>query len=447
MATTSLSGVASFNSTDFTISTTGHVRLISSVVKTDDPNTFTEVQIFNAGMSAAGLSASRVSLLNVSLTGGITAGSQVVAMTNPSPYIRGNNTNGTLNLDSLMSGAAIPTTQGIKIIGRDEDLGDTGEVTIYGYTVAVDSAFFQVTGNQTVSGTLRSNGMASFPSGMTARGATFNGPLFADAGLTAKRINVQDTLTIPFQSVGNTAQRMNIGVYGSVSETSNSSALIWGNSVAASKQSLAKVEKTTFDIGHFVKMRYDTGVSIHTNITGAAGTEYGETQNTRLLVNLDGNVGINTTSPTTKLDVNGGISGNSLFVAGGITFGSVSSTISIGGSIGSNGQVLMSTGSGITWGSASGSGISRSISSISTDTSAGSASATDYVYIATAGLTLTMPTAVSNTNLYTVKSTTTSTVNIVTTSSQTIDGATGYYLNKQYQAIGLVSDGSNWSIV
>ena len=95
----------------------------------------------------------------------------------------------------------------------------------------------------------------------------------------------------------------------------------------------------------------------------------------------------------------------------------------------------------------SGSGISRFISSISTDTTAGSTSSTDYVYIATAGLTLTMPTAVSNTNLYTVKTTTSSVVKILTTSSQTIDGATAYDLNKQYQAIGLLSDGSDWSIV
>ncbi len=121
--------------------------------------------------------------------------------------------------------------------------------------------------------------------------------------------------------------------------------------------------------------------------------------------------------------------------------------ITISGSQGVNNQVLRSTGTGITWSSISSSGISRTISSISTDTSAGSSSSTDYVYIATAGLTLTMPTAASNTNLYTVKNTTSSIVKIITTSSQTIDGATFYDLNKQYQAIGLISDGSNWSIV
>jgi hypothetical protein len=96
--------------------------------------------------------------------------------------------------------------------------------------------------------------------------------------------------------------------------------------------------------------------------------------------------------------------------------------------------------------SGGGGGISRSINSISTDTSAGSAASTDYVYICTAGLSLTLPTAASNTNRYSVKNNTASVVRIYTTSSQTIDGITFFNLNKQYQALDLMSDGSNWSI-
>lgn len=167
------------------------------------------------------------------------------------------------------------------------------------------------------------NAGATISTLFVSSGATFSGVVSANSGLTASKLNVVDqaiignSITIPFQSVGNTAQRMNIGVYGTVSETTSSSALIWGNSVAASKQSAQKVEKTTFDIGHYVKMRYDTGISIHTNITGVAGTEYGETQNTRLLVDLNGNVGINTTSPSHKLHVVG-----NMYASDGATFGS-----------------------------------------------------------------------------------------------------------------------------
>lgn len=62
---------------------------------------------------------------------------------------------------------------------------------------------------------------------------------------------------------------------------------------------------------------------------------------------------------------------------------------------------------------------------------------------------ITLPTAVSNTNMYTVKKTDSSTNNVVitTTSSQTIDGGTSAIIKRQYAAITLVSDGSNWSVI
>lgn len=50
-----------------------------------------------------------------------------------------------------------------------------------------------------------------------------------------------------------------------------------------------------------------------------------------------------------------------------------------------------------------GGGIVRSIVNIAGSTTAGSASGTDYVYLCAGTLTLTLPTAVGNTNLYTVK--------------------------------------------
>jgi len=115
---------------------------------------------------------------------------------------------------------------------------------------------------------------------------------------------------------------------------------------------------------------------------------------------------------------------------------------------GATGQVLTTTAAGgLYWSTPGGGGISRSVSSISSNTNAGSAASTDYVYVCTAGITVTMPTAVSNTNRYTIKNTTSSVVGVATTSSQTIDGSTTYSISKQYQAIDLISDGSNWSII
>ena len=150
----------------------------------------------------------------------------------------------------------------------------------------------------------------------------------------------------------------------------------------------------------------------------------------------------------------GYISATTGIVSNGITAsGTVNllGTLLINGAQGSSNQVLTSTGSGITWATPSGSGggITRSISTITASTSAGSTANTDYVYNGnTAGnITLTLPTAVSNTNRYTVKNSNTGVLSIYTTSSQTIDGVTFYNLNKQYQAIDLLSNNSNWFIV
>lgn len=93
-----------------------------------------------------------------------------------------------------------------------------------------------------------------------------------------------------------------------------------------------------------------------------------------------------------------------------------------------------------------GSGIVRSINSISTSQTAAAAIATDYVYVCSAGIALTLPTAVSNTNLYTIKNTSTSSVLVATTGGQTIDGSTTAILSTQYTSIDVTSDGSNWDL-
>lgn len=65
------------------------------------------------------------------------------------------------------------------------------------------------------------------------------------------------------------------------------------------------------------------------------------------------------------------------------------------------------------------------------------------------GITITMPSAVSNDYLYSIKKTDSSSnsVTIATTSSQTIDGGTTAVILVQYAAVTLVSDGSNWNVI
>lgn len=93
-----------------------------------------------------------------------------------------------------------------------------------------------------------------------------------------------------------------------------------------------------------------------------------------------------------------------------------------------------------------GGGTVRSINTISTSQTAGATAGTDYVYIASAGVALTLPDAVGNTNLYTVKNTSTSSVLVATTAAETIDGSANAILTVQYTSIDLISDGSNWDI-
>ena len=89
-----------------------------------------------------------------------------------------------------------------------------------------------------------------------------------------------------------------------------------------------------------------------------------------------------------------------------------------------------------------------SINVVSTNTAAGSAASTDYVYLVSGTTTITLPTAVGNTNRYTIKRVGTNTVSVATTSSQTIDGSSSpITINVQYVSLDLISDGSNWNII
>lgn len=89
----------------------------------------------------------------------------------------------------------------------------------------------------------------------------------------------------------------------------------------------------------------------------------------------------------------------------------------------------------------------KSINSVSGNTNAGSNQNTDYIYFATNTITITLPTAISNTNSYVIKNVGTGRITINTTSSQTIDGSLTALINVQYLSLTLISDGANWNII
>jgi len=192
--------------------------------------------------------------------------------------------------------------------------------------------------------------------------------------------------------------------------------------------------------GHISFSRTGSGMLYYSNLTD------GSANGMNIKCNASG-------SPIKIGDVGATLNSTILTVndsAGTITFDTGTGSYTFPTTNGSNGQVLTTNGSGtLTWSTVSGgSGITRSVNNISTTTSAGSTASTDYVYNVTSGtFTLTMPTAASNTNRYTIKQSGTGVLTIDTTSSQTIDGSTTYTMSKQYQAIDLISDGTNWIIV
>ena len=92
-------------------------------------------------------------------------------------------------------------------------------------------------------------------------------------------------------------------------------------------------------------------------------------------------------------------------------------------------------------------GMSRSINSVSINTAAGSTAGTDYVYFVTGITTITLPTAVGNTNMYTIKNVGNNTIVVATTGGQTIDGSASLSMPVKYTSLDFISDGTNWNIV
>jgi hypothetical protein len=91
-------------------------------------------------------------------------------------------------------------------------------------------------------------------------------------------------------------------------------------------------------------------------------------------------------------------------------------------------------------------GTVRSIASTSVSSTVGAVAGTDYVVLATAGVKVTLPTAVSNTNLYTIKNVAASSVLVAPDGVETIDTSANLILATQFTSVDLISDGVNWNI-
>lgn len=91
--------------------------------------------------------------------------------------------------------------------------------------------------------------------------------------------------------------------------------------------------------------------------------------------------------------------------------------------------------------------MSRSVVVTSGNVTAGATASTDYVYVVAGAHTVTLPTAVGNTNRYTIKNGHSASVQVNTTSSQTIDGGSAPISLGVASSIDLISDNTNWRVI
>lgn len=89
----------------------------------------------------------------------------------------------------------------------------------------------------------------------------------------------------------------------------------------------------------------------------------------------------------------------------------------------------------------------RQLTVTSTATTLGASALYDHVCFASGNTTITLPSALGNTSMYTIKNTGAGTISVAATLGQTIDGSPTYAVSTPNQSIDLLSDGANWRLV
>ncbi len=185
---------------------------------------------------------------------------------------------------------------------------------------------------------------------------------------------------------------------------------------------------------------------------------FGTNDTERMRITAAGEVGIGTTSPSSRLDVSGTATATNLSVTTNATVGgtlNVNGTTTLGttntGAISAS-SVNAPSGSG-TFGNLYSNGIVqmlgvnvkyRNISATYTATTSD-----DYfINITTGTFTLNLPTAATPYGqVYVIKNSGTGTITVDPNGTQTIDGATTVTMNVQNGSITIIGDGTNWKIV
>jgi hypothetical protein len=147
----------------------------------------------------------------------------------------------------------------------------------------------------------------------------------------------------------------------SFGETKGVLSTILGNSIVPGTAS-STIQRSTSNIAHFLKINETSGITFHTGLQTTEDANVAESTNEKVRIDIIGNVGIGTTVPSKKLDVNGDvkIAGDTLnagflqaygsnFNVGNNNYGVFIGTYSGGTNI-SPGEVILSTQGKTGWG-------------------------------------------------------------------------------------------------
>ena len=440
LASASVTGVASFNATRFTVSATGAVDLSSAFQVTGDT---------------------------------VVGGTAITATRSGNSVTIDNNGvrsfNGSTGAVTFAVPVASASATGVASFGNQFVVSAAGAVSLTSnYVASVNGSTGAITNVARTNVAQTFSELQTFSSGISAAGGiTFNSNVTINSANTLIASTIQSEVGKNQLDIANTSNsRVAIG---DIDGNANSTFIFLRDATSvldiSNPYSLINIGDTS---------NINTGAYI--SYEAPAGELNG---NGSSIVNFNNASFINTVSAGGLLTASAGITAQSLFVSQGATFASriqgvgatFTGTVEVDTGLilpnnqnitsavttfnGLSGAVTLTSGSNITLTPsgniitiASGGGFTRSIFTITTSTTAGSTASTDYVYIGATSdnINLTLPTAAGNTNRYTVKNSNIGTLTILTTSSQTIDGATAYALTKQYQAIDLLSDNTNWIV-